>query len=1010
MHSQPVSKLSDIKNKHVEYFKKISCTFKRAGILLLFMLSASISQQAYPQQYFQQEVNHNIDVSLDDKEHRLRAFTSIEYTNNSPDTLHSIYLHLWPNAYSDNKTDLAKQIFSTRGKGKLFNDPELRGYMDSLDFRVGGNQVKWSLLPHQPDICLLTLNEPLQPGQKIVITTPFVVKLPKGVTSRLGHIGQSYQVSQWYPKPAVYDSKGWHPMPYLDMGEFYSEFGRFDVRITLPENYIVAASGDLQDKQELEMLEQLGADTLRTRALLRGKFPPSSGKLKTLRYTAENVHDFAWFADKRFHVLKDKVTLRSGKEVSTWILFTNRQSFLWRKALPYLNKAILDFSGWIGDYPYDNFTVVQSPLMAGLGMEYPGLAVVSQTKNAYTLERVIVHEASHNWFYGALGTNERRYPYLDEGLATAYEMRYMKKHYPGRKLWQEYLKKEKQARFFNIEHIDAERLPELEWLVAARQNLEQPVNASSTDITPMNYGLMVYNKAALSFNYLRAYLGDTVFDAAVRAYYQRWKFRHPQPEDLRQVFEKHAGKNLDWFFDDLMGTTKRLDYKMVRYQNGRLLVENAGELVSPLVIGGLGNDSVHFQKWVEGFKGRKWIDLPPGDYTQLKIDPDYVMPELYRINNNIRTSGIFPKADPVVPQLLLTLEDPEKHTIMYLPAINWNREDGFMLGLAVHNGFLIPKRVEYLVMPFYTFNNNNIAGYGKMSYNIMPYNSFIRLAKPSLEGSRFGAPGNYQYNKLKAGLDIYFRNNRPASSFIKSAYARYILASDFQAVLSAMPAQMNTYFQLGFNLQKATMVNPHSLRVSLESGPAYSKAGMEFNYRLSYPGRDNGLDMRLFAGSMLGSIPRSSFYGLAPAARSGRDLYLYEGNYLDRFGTFPSTLWSRQMTIQEGGLVSPVNEAIGYSNRLVSLSLSSGLPGWASRLGIRPFANAVLNDHGLDAAHPSHLFGEAGVKIGMWNFIEVHLPLLVTRNIESVAGSVGNRIRIVFNLNFSIPNRITTGI
>ena len=143
----------------------------------------------------------------------------------------------------------------------MFNDPELRGYIDSLDFKVEGNQVQWDLLPGFPDICKIILNTPLKPGDTIYITTPFHVKIPEGVTSRLGHIGESYQISQWYPKPAVYDKSGWHQMPYLDQGEFFSEFGSFDVSITLPANYVVGATGNLQNEEEKRLLDILSADT-----------------------------------------------------------------------------------------------------------------------------------------------------------------------------------------------------------------------------------------------------------------------------------------------------------------------------------------------------------------------------------------------------------------------------------------------------------------------------------------------------------------------------------------------------------------------------------------------------------------------------------------------------------------------------------------------------------------------------------------------------------------------------
>jgi hypothetical protein len=216
------------------------------SILILLLLS---SLGAKAQNYFQQEVNYKIDVKLDDENHTVSAYETIEYKNNSAEELDYILFHIWPNAYKNNNTALAKQKFDGVGKYYLFSYESQQGYIDSLNFKVNGNAVKWEFDSEHIDICKLFLNEPLKPGEKITISTPFYIKIPKGNSSRFGHMDQAYCFTQWYPKPAVYDKYGWHAFPYLDMGEFYSEFGSFDVSITLPENYVVAATGNLQTEE-----------------------------------------------------------------------------------------------------------------------------------------------------------------------------------------------------------------------------------------------------------------------------------------------------------------------------------------------------------------------------------------------------------------------------------------------------------------------------------------------------------------------------------------------------------------------------------------------------------------------------------------------------------------------------------------------------------------------------------------------------------------------------------------
>ncbi len=800
-------------------------------------------------------------------------------------------------------------------------------------------------------------------------------------------------------------------MSYLDQGEFYSEFGSFEVNITLPANYIVGATGNLQNQPEIEMLDKLASDTawIKKTDLAGTRFPTSLKQTKTLRYAANQVHDFAWFADKRFHVSKGKVKLpESGREITTWAMFTSEQAELWKDALQYVNDAIIFYSAHIGDYPYESYTVVQSALSAGLGMEYPGISVIGMVESAYSLDEVITHEIGHNWFYGALGFNERQYPYLDEGLTSAYTTRYMNEKYPDKKLWEVFVGKKKMAKFLNIDQMPIQRMQELERLVQARNNLEQPINLPATDYSDINYGVMIYNKADMAFNYLRAYLGDSVFDSAMRGYYRKLIFTHPHPNDLRNEFETQTNKDLNWFFDDLIGTTKRMDYKIVELKNHQLLVKNKGELTSPIVISGITKDSTFFEKWVDGFEGHKWIEIPPGNYTDIKIDHERNSPEICRLNNNIKKTGIFPKSDIVLTQILFSVEDPEKRSLMYIPVVNWTRENGFMAGIALHNGFILPKRFEYMVMPFYAFGNNDLAGFGRVSYNIMPFQNFIRKATISLEGTQYGAPGNQNYQKLKTGVDIYFRNKNMNSTLTQKVSGNYFAASSLYQIELEQKAEMNSFLQFGYRLEQQRLSNPFSLQANLETGNSYRKTSVELNYKVSYYGQNQGLDIRLFAGTMLRNESDIPFYAFSAGGRSGREQYLYQGSYPDRFAVFPDNFFSRQMTLSEGNLVSAVNDSLGYSRWLISLSFTSTLPKINKWLPVKPFVNLLLNDHGFGNGNNSPIFFEAGIKTGFWDLFEIYIPLVVSKNIDSVSGPFKNRIRFIFSLDsFSKENLIS---
>ena len=207
----------------------------------IFFISIISAQES---DYFQQVVDYDIEVTLNDKDHTLSAYEKLNYLNNSPDTLSFIWFHIWPNAYKNDSTAFAKQKGSESKFARA--DSAKRGFIDSLDFSVDGKKVNWESHPEWIDVVKIKLNTPLNPGESVQIETPFFVKIPNQF-SRLGHTGKHYEMTQWYPKPAVYDRKGWHPMPYLNQGEFYSEFGSFDVKITLPKDYRIMATGDLVD-------------------------------------------------------------------------------------------------------------------------------------------------------------------------------------------------------------------------------------------------------------------------------------------------------------------------------------------------------------------------------------------------------------------------------------------------------------------------------------------------------------------------------------------------------------------------------------------------------------------------------------------------------------------------------------------------------------------------------------------------------------------------------------------
>lgn len=877
----------------MKFFTK-SNLLKYSLLLWLIFFSTSIASFAQTTAaYWQQQVNYNLTVSLNDKEHELNGFANIQYINNSPDVLHKIVFHLYPNAYSSDKTAFAQQELENRSTKFYYSKETQRGNLNNLAFKVNDKAVPLIEDATHADIAEIKLNNALKPGDTINITTPFTVKIPKSF-SRLGRDGESYQITQWYPKPAVYDHEGWHPLPYLDQGEFYSNFGNYEVDITVPENYIVAATGELQTENEIQFLEQAAQKTAKGIDYIHLKgtfnptdFPKSSATTKTLKYIQNNVIDFAWFADKRFHVLKSEVSLASGKTVDTWAFFTNKNAQLWAKATDYLDDAVSFYSTHVGEYPYKVCTAVEGTLKAGGGMEYPTITIIGGAGSVESLDRVITHEVGHNWFQGILATNERAFPYLDEGINSYYDSRYMDEKYPNSSLLPPSMNN-RLSKFLtkqlNLKDKKLSYQNEIGYSVICRRHADQACNLHSADYTPLNYGLMVYAKSAMAFRYVENFLGRTVFDELMKTYFDQWKFKHPNPKDLRTVFETNSNKYLDWFFDEVLTTTGQMDYALIGQDADRTIgnsdyynffVKNKGDLKSPFPVTALKNNKPVKTIWYDGFNGMSEILFPKIEMDELVIDYEGVTIESHRKNNNFKLNKLFKKLEPLKASPLFGFENPKYNQLFLSPMASYNYWDKYMLGMALHSGFLPSKNLEWFAAPMYSFKTNSLVGFGKANYYRYLKSSVIKNIRL---GAGFRSFHDYQaelldstktvlqsypnrFIRFSPELEITFKKPTPRSAVSSSLTLKHINiirntndcnASEEGSVCSGIPLYISLGFhsyyinQLIYKRKNQRVINPLSYSGMLEQGKGFLRLAAEGDYKLSYLNARKGIQARAY--------------------------------------------------------------------------------------------------------------------------------------------------------------------
>ena len=980
------------------------------GIILFFSIYNLKSQESY----FQQKVDYLIEAKLDVSSHELVGNIKIQYLNNSPQALDKIYMHLWPNAYSSKRTAFAKQALEMGMTDFHFSSKSDIGGIDSLDFKIDGKKTIWKLDGENPDIALIILENDIPPGGSVEISTPFIVKIPRSF-SRMGRAKDSYQITQWYPKPAVYDLAGWHPMPYLAMGEFYAEFGAYDVTLDVPQNYIVAATGRLETKEEKEWVNTLANGSQNTK---------SNNARKKIQFKEENVHDFAWFANPNFTVKKSNVTV-GNNDVEVFTYSTDIQGDYWEKANDYTVDAIKFFSDKVGDYQYGQYSVVQAPLQAGGGMEYPTITVIDKVSNKEELQHVIAHEVGHNWFQGVLGFDERTHPWMDEGLTTYYDHRYINQALQTKDRFNHYLPS------FIGKNVD---LPLINYAVLAQtsRHLDQAINTPSSELSLNNYLLSAYMKPALAFQYLEDYLGTEKLDQVIRSFYEKWKFKHPSPQDLRDEFESMVDRELDWFFDDLIDSNRKIDYKLKSKKtaggNTILQVENKGDINAPYSVGSKDSDSENNVIWNEGHENVEIVELPGTNLKNIRIDPDGRSLDINRYNNQ-RESGLFRGWKEVDYKFGLGLDDDAKKGRFIMPLLGFNAYDGLMIGFSDHSALAPNFKVQDNTSIFYGFGSGNVVGDLNTRYNHYWDNESPRQLTVGINARSFHHNDNEEfdyelrYAKLQPYIAYSFKPNfkHPTTHNLSYHLTTY-KAERFNFETESKEWNRAAYnHQLKYKMDKVTTLFPHSVELMLEYESYENTVGQDHDYlnlslewdsKFMYANQKN-IGLRVYYSKFLSNSQRNVGSTNNSLVRGTRSLS-YQGftdNYEELFfgRSDQSSVWTQQVLMREGGFKYTTGSSfgnLGQSNDYIaSVNLTLDLPiRLPDFLPLSFYFDAgIYNSKPTSAgAFEAKSLYSGGIQLSFLDdIVEVYIPIINSSQIDEAYRSLDASFfrKIGFNIN-----------
>lgn len=623
------------------------------GSVLVSFLSLAAFLISSDEPYCKQVANYTMNVSLDTESKTITGDQILTWTNDTQDPADELWFHLYWNAFKNNMSTFLKESLQ-RGRGAAGFTMEDWGYcrvdsihlVDQESFEEADLSSTMSFQHPDNDnsydqtVFSVELPEAVEPGQTIQLHVEFLSKVPRPI-SRTGVYKDNYFIAQWFPKIGVFENGEWNCHQFHSPGEFYADYGTYDVRITLPSPMVVGATGEHRERTD------------------------NGDGTTTHRFAQHSVHDFAWTASPHLIEIREDYLFAPGKTTEITLLLQPYHKQLQDRYMTAVKNAIKYSSLFYGDYPYTTATCVDPAYNSRSGgMEYPtfftGGAYFISPERSGSPEGVTIHEFGHGYFYGLVGSNEFENPWMDEGFTSFLDSEVYYAAYPNPLYTR---------RYFGIPvAFDGVDIPiESEGISSHRQTWDRDdmQRFAWKFMSGESYGANSYAKGELMLRTLKRYLGENIFGNMIKSYSQSWWFRHPKPWDFYEVVSEFAGQDMSWFLDQLVYASKKLDYAIgglssrgaqpqegwfngeyrdsgsrgqgARTYQSEVLVRRLGEVRVPVEILVVFEDgSERRENWDGDYRWKKFHYSGPHRVARAVVDPDFkLVIDVDRTNNSM---------------------------------------------------------------------------------------------------------------------------------------------------------------------------------------------------------------------------------------------------------------------------------------------------------------------------------------------------------------------------------------
>lgn len=927
--------------------------------MLLFVTTKQYSQN-----------NSHIVVELNSEKKILVVQQKIVFQNQSQDTLNSIVLNDWNNAYSSKNSPLAQRFSDEFYRGFHLAKEEERGNTTILSLtNTEQSELAWNRTDENPDFIIVDLKDKLAPNQQINLHLSYIIKIPSDKFTKYGCSDNGNMVlKNWFLTPARYENHAFVTYNNNNLDDCANSISDYTIELKIP-----SSPNNLEVITDLNLIKKTQTENHTIYELI--------GKNRTdFSLFIESKSSFSSFKNSKLEVITN---------------FSSQKIDGIHKAI--IINQIIDFtSDFIGQYPYEKITVSQvdydrNPFY-GLN-QLPSF--LSPFPDEFIFEIQFLKTYLNNYLKNSLKLDPRKDNWIYDGIQVYAMMKYIDEHYPESKMMGR-ISKIRLLKSFNLTQLGFNEQYGYFYMLMARKNLDQPLNNSKNTLIKFNEQIANKYKAGVSFKYLSDYLGDTIINKSIQDFHTQNIEKQTSRTDFETILKSKTSKDINWFFNTIINTRDLIDYKIKQVSKTKdglqFSLKNKTNNPVPIPAYGFKKGEIIFKEWLYPKNMDSIYSFKIKDVDKIVLNFKNEVPEYNLRNNWKKIGGFFPNNRPIKFVFMKDFEDPYYNQILYVPTLGYNLYDGLTLGMRLHNRTILDKPFVFDINPAYSTTSKSLSGSAVFIINQNYRNSNLFNIRYSASGSYFHYAPDATYLKLNPTIVFNIREDNIRINHKQLFLVRQVLVDREKSVFVVDNTNKNySVFNVKYYNSKTEITKHFNFVTDFQIAGDFGKIATEFGFR-KLLNNNRQFNLRAYAGSFLYNKTNSDFFSFALDRPTD---YLFDYNF---FGRSESTgLFSQQYIIAEGGFKSKLKNP--YANQWIStLNTSFSIWNWVEAYGdIGIIKNKYQKEKWVY---------DSGIRLNLvTDYFELYFPVYSNNGWEISQEKYNQKIRFI--ITFS-PRTLTT--